>query len=135
MAVNKPDPVRNLGHKATQAETSLTGNPARMVDYAQNNASGNIVRGPARSQGTYKKFADPQSGISSQQNLDRWSGLASANSYRRGPGPGVPATTPDPRPGRRASQESDNYLASTKGWPRFESGSDTGPGRIEKANK
>src|SRR5215472_12825943 len=99
MAVNKPDPVRNLGHKSTEA--GLTKNPAgRMVDYADNDVSKGVVRGPARSVGVYGRFRDPQSGIASEQNLTRWSGYASAGSY-------------DGKDPKGRGEGSDGHLAST----------------------
>jgi hypothetical protein len=81
----------------------------------------------------YGKFRDPKSGIAEQQNLDRWASYAKSNSYHKGPGPGVNPTTPDPRGAH--SNESDGYLRSTKNWPSFEYGSESGLGRIEKTHK
>jgi hypothetical protein len=112
--------VSNLGHPSR--EDDLTRHPlGKVVDYT-NHASEGVVRGPPRSQGVYGRFRDPQSGISSEQNLDRWAGYARSNSYGG----------KDPK-GRGAG--SDGHLASTKNWPSFEYGSESGLGRIEKARK
>jgi hypothetical protein len=122
MAVNKPDPVRNLGHKATNA--TLTRNPAGMVDYANNDVSKGVVRGPPRSVGVYQKFSDPKDG----HDLKGWANYARSNSYS------VDGRGRDPK-GRGAG--SDGHLASTKGWPRFadDGGSDSGEGRLTKSRK
>ena len=117
MAVNRRDPVRNLGHKASDA--TLTKNPAgRMVDYTNNDVGKQIVRGPARSIGVYGRFDNPSDG----HDLKGWADYAKSNSYHGR----------DPR-GR--GEGSHNYLQSTKGWPRFDAGSESGEGRIEKSRK
>ena len=141
MAVNRPDPVRNLGHKATDA--SLTKNPAGRVQDYTNHAGEGIVRGPARSVGVYGSFKNPTSGISTnEQNLDRWAGYAKANSYTgrsqvAGPGEDPPVSDDSRRlvPSAAREKGSDGYLESTKSWPSFEYGSESGLGRIEKARK
>ena len=73
--------TKNLGHDWRESE--IEQNPAgRMVDYANNDVSKGVVRGPARSVGVYGSFKNPESGISTnQQNLDRWADYAKSNSY------------------------------------------------------
>jgi hypothetical protein len=137
MAVNRPDPVHNLGHKATDA--TLTKNPAgRMVDYANNDVSKGVVRGPARSRSVYGSFKNPQSGIANERNLSRWSGLAHAGSYQGGDGTGKDVP-PEPRrrsvPDVARAKDSDGQLASTKNWASYEYGGDSGMGRLEKSEK
>src|SRR5262249_27917334 len=118
---SKPEAVMNLGHASTVDK--LTENPARMIDYADSHASEGVVRGPERSQGVYGRFKNPESGISAEGNLDRWADYARSNSYHGS----------DPR-GRETG--SDNHLLSTKGWANLpDSGSESGPGRIEKAKR
>jgi hypothetical protein len=140
MAVNKPDPVRNLGHKSTEA--SLTKNPAgRMVDYTNNAVGKKMLRQPSRLQGVYGKCSDPRSGISSAENLQAWSKYSTKDSYHRGPGPGKEPTMPDPRERATAgyrpngNQQSDGYLESTRGWAGYDRGADSGEGRLQKARK
>src|SRR5262249_51402097 len=116
--------TKNLGHDSTVDR--LTENPAGMIDYANNDVSKGVVRGPPRSRGVYGKFANPEDGRSTQQNLDRWSDYARSNSYS------VDGRGRDPR-GR--GEGSDNHLRSTKGWARFDSGAESGPGRLEKSGK
>jgi hypothetical protein len=118
----KEETVLNLGHPVPVSR--LAENPAgRVVDYANNQVSKDIVRGPPRSVGVYGRFTDPKSGISSQSNIDAWSGRASENSYHGS----------DPR-GRGAG--GDGHLLSTKGWANLpDSGAESGPGRIEKAKR
>ena len=136
--------TKNLGHDWRERE--IEKNPAgRMVDYTNNDIGSDLVRGPPRSQGVYQKFTDPKSGISTnQQNLDRWSDYARSNSYtghHHKAGPGVAPTMPDPRErsatGYRpnASEKSDGYLESTKGWAGYDRGSESGEGRLQKARK
>jgi hypothetical protein len=126
MAINKPDPVRNLGHKATDA--SLTKNPAgRMVDYTNNDIGKKMLRQPSRLQGVYTSCSDPRSGISSQGNLDKWANYSTKDSYHG----------KDPK-GRGAG--SDGHLAplpeaSTKNWADYRDGSESGPGRLEKSGR
>jgi hypothetical protein len=139
MAVNRPDPVRNLGHKATDA--SLTKNPAgRMVDYTSGDQGKRIARGPERSASVYGKFANPQSGIANERNLSRWSGYAHAGSYQGGDGPGKDPPQSDGQrrsvPSEARNKDSDGYLESTKNWPSFDTGgADSGVGRLEKSRK
>ena len=135
MAVNKPDPVRNLGHKASNA--TLTKNPAGYPHDYENGPADKVIN-EKRSVGVYGKFRDPQSGISSAENLSRWSGYASEGSYQGKDGKAP--VTPDPRTGRRTSNQSDNYLASmpetsTKTWADHRDGSESGPGRLEKIHR
>ena len=135
--------TKNLGHDWRESE--IEQNPAgRMVDYANNDVSKGVVRGPAHSQGVYQKFADPKDGTSTSENLSRWSDYARSNSYTghdHKAGPGVPPSMPDPREraatGYRpnASERSDGYLRSTESWPSHEYGADSGPGRLEKTGK
>jgi len=116
----------NLGHPSTQDR--LTENPAgRVVDYANNEVSKGVVRGPPRSQSVYGKFRDPADG----HDFDRWAGYAKAGSFHGKDG--KEPTVPDPR--GRASNESDGYLRSTQGWARFDAGSESGEGRLEKSRK
>jgi hypothetical protein len=142
MAVNRPDPVRNLGHKATDA--TLTKNPAgRMVDYTSGEQGKRIARGTARSVGVYGSFKNPTSGISSEQNLSRWSDYASANTevtrgQAHGPGPGKdpPQSDDSRRHVPAAGKDSDGYLLSTATWANLpEAGADSGVGRLEKSRK
>jgi hypothetical protein len=131
--------TKNLGHDWRESE--IEQNPAgRMVDYANNDVSKGVVRGPARSQSVYGKFRDPQSGIANERNLDRWSNYATAGSYRGGDGTGKDVTMRDQ--GRRSvpsearNKDSDGYLESTKNWPSFDTGgADSGVGRLEKSRK
>ena len=78
-------------------------------------------------------------GIANEGNLDRWSDYAKSNSYHRGPGPGKepPASDAGRRsvPAEARSKDSDGYLASPKEWAKYEYGSDSGLGRLEKAGK
>jgi hypothetical protein len=121
MAVNKPDPVRNLGHKATDA--TLTKNPLKSVP-AYN---GRDIISQKRSVAVYGKFRDPKDGTSSQENLSRWQSYAHSNSY----------DGKDPK-GRGAG--SDGHLAplppaSTKNWADYRAGSESGEGRLEKLHR
>jgi hypothetical protein len=123
----------NLGHRVHQDD--LMKHPLESVPAYDGQ---DIVTGPKRSQGVYGRFKNPQSGISSEQNLDKWAGYAKANSYTghgNKAGHGKPPSMDDPRPRHDASQESDGYLRSTKGWAGFEYGSESGLGRLEKARK
>ena len=115
---SKPETVSNLGHPTTVDK--LTENPVRPIDYEGGPARHIIDE--RRSVGVYQKFSDPKSGVSTAQNLDRWSDYARSNSYHGR----------DPR-GR--GEGSDNHLRSTKNWPSFEYGSESGLGRIEKTHK
>jgi len=135
----KPERTKNLGHDSTVDK--LTENPAgRMVDYANNDVSKGIVRGPPRSQGVYGRFKNPKDGTSTAENLSRWSDYSRANSYHRGHGEGVEPRMPDPRGGSNvpaADKGSDGYLApspnpSTKNWADYRAGSESGEGRLEK---
>jgi hypothetical protein len=129
--------TKNLGHDWRESE--IEKNPAgRMVDYTNNDVGKDMLRQPSRLQGVYGKCGDPQSGISSEQNLNRWSDYATKGSYHGGPGPGKDPTMRDPR--GRHSNESDGYLAdqpnpSTKNWADFRAGSESGEGRLEKLHK
>jgi hypothetical protein len=135
----KEETVCNLGHPVPVSR--LTENPAgRMVDYANNDVSKGIVRGPARSVGVYGSFKNPTSGISSEQNLSRWSGYASANTevtrgQAHGPGPGKDPPMSDDSRMPAAGKDSDGYLQSTRNWPNHEYGADSGPGRLEKTHR
>jgi hypothetical protein len=134
MAVNRPDPVRNLGHKATDA--SLTKNPAgRIVTYdTAPQAERQIKEGQRLTQGVYRRHAPIKSGISSADNLQAWSKYSRSNTYDGGPGPGREPTMRDqgrssvPSPAR--SKDSDGHLASTKNWASYEYGGDSGLGRL-----
>jgi hypothetical protein len=142
MAVNRPDPVRNLGHKATEA--SLTKNPAgRMVDYTNNDIGKQIIReGQRHTQGVYGRHSPTPSGISTADNLQAWSKYSTSNSYtghrnKAGPGKEPPVSDDSRRlvPSEARNKDSDGYLESTKNWPSFEYGSDSGLGRIEKTHR
>jgi hypothetical protein len=132
----KEETVCNLGHPVPVSK--LTENPVGYpLDYQPPSAA-RVINEP-RSQGVYGRFKNPQSGIAEQGNLDRWAGYARSNSYHRGPGPGKEPTVRDPRgstvPSAARNKDSDGYLESTKNWPSFEYGSESGLGRIEKARK
>jgi len=115
---SKVERVKNLGHDTTIDK--LTQNPVGYPkDYEQGPAA--RVINERRSIGVYGKFEDPQSGISASENLDRWADYARSNSY-------------DGRDPRGRGEGSDNHLQSTKNWPGFEYGSESGPGRIEKTH-
>jgi hypothetical protein len=123
MAVNKPDPVRNLGHKSTEAR--LTRNPApRVVDYTQDGAGQREIKeGQRHTQGVYGRHSPTPRGISTQENLDKWASYSRSNSYHG-------------RDPRGCGEGSDDHLLSTKGWANLpDSGSESGPGRIEKAKR
>jgi hypothetical protein len=128
--------VSNLGHPSR--EDDLTRHPLNKVPNYEPN-SNRVVDGPARSVGVYGRYKNPQSGISTAQNLDRWSDYARSNSYHRGPGPGKEPTVRDPRgstvPSAARNKASDGSLASPKEWAKYEYGSDSGLGRLEKAGK
>jgi hypothetical protein len=127
----KEETVMNLGHPVPVSQ--LTEHPAPHVKNYDSGDTGRVVRGPARSQSVYGRFRDPKDGTSTSENLSRWAGYAHAGSYQGGDGTGKEVSMPDPR--GRHSNESDGYLQSTKSWPSFEYGSESGPGRIEKAHK
>jgi len=125
MAVNRADPVRNLGHKATDA--SLTKNPAGKLMNYDSGDTARTFRDKGKLQGVYTTCSDPRSGIASQANLDKWSDYSTKDSYRG----------KDPK-GRGAG--SDGHLAdlptpSTKNWADFRSGSESGEGRLEKLHR
>jgi hypothetical protein len=134
-----PERTKNLGHDSTVDR--LTENPVGYpLDYQSPSAA--RVINETRSQGVYGKFRDPQSGIAQQNNLDRWADYAKSNSYTghgNKAGLGKPPTVRDPRgstvPSVARNKDSDGYLESTKNWPSFEYGSESGLGRIEKARK
>jgi hypothetical protein len=139
MAVNKPDPVRNLGHKSKSTEAALTRNPVgRALNYEP--ASNRVVDGPSRSVGVYKKFSDPKSGISSADNLRAWSKYSTSNSYtghgaKDGSAKDPPVSDDSRQHVPAASKNSDGYLESTKGWAGYDRGADSGEGRLQKAKK
>src|SRR6516225_10761412 len=126
MAVNKPDPVRNLGHKAS--DRSLTKNPAgRIVTYdTAPQAERQIKEGQKNTQGVYQKHSPIKSGISTAENLRDWSNYAKSNSYHRGGGPGKdPPQTDGQRcsvPSAARDKDSEGHLESTKNWPSFDTG-------------
>jgi hypothetical protein len=128
--------TKNLGHDWRESE--IEKNPAgRMMNYDSADTA-RTFRYPAKLQGVYGKCNDPRSGISQQQNLDRWADYATKDSYHRGPGPGKEPTMRDPR--GKHSNESDGYLASqpnpsTKNWADFRAGSESGEGRLEKLHR
>jgi hypothetical protein len=134
--------MRNLGHEMQQDD--LTRHPlAKVQDYTGDRAGERVERGPPRSQGVYRSFKNPESGISSEENLARWSGYSRANTQSlNGRGrDSKPPSMPDPRLSGRhligpgAKGDSDGYLASTKEWASFEYGGDSGLGRLEKSQK
>jgi hypothetical protein len=113
----KEETVMNLGHPVPISE--IAEHPAPDVKNYDSGDTGRVVRGPARSVGVYGRFKNPESGISNQSDLDRWSDYARSNSYHG----------KDPK-GR--GEGSDGHLASTKNWPSFESACGSGgtrPGR------
>ena len=111
--------TKNLGHDSTVDK--LVENPVRRpLDYEGGPARHIIDE--RRSVGVYRKFADPQGGVSSVQNLRGWQDYAGSNSWHG----------KDPK-GR--GEGSDGHLASTKNWAGFEYGSESGLGRLEKAGK
>ena len=131
-----PERTKNLGHDTTVDK--LTQNPVGYpADYEKGPAA-RIIDEP-RSVGVYGRFKNPQSGIAEQGNLNHWAGYAKANSYtghgvKDGSGKPPPISDDSRRlvPSEAASKNSDGYLRSTAGWPDFEYGSDSGPGRIQK---
>ena len=132
----KPERTKNLGYDSTVDK--LTQSPVGYpLDYQSPSAA--RVINETRSQGVYGKFRDPQSGIAQQNNLDRWADYAKSNSYHRGPGPGKDPPQSDGQrrsvPSEARNKDSDGYLESTKNWPSFEYGSDSGLGRIEKTHR
>jgi hypothetical protein len=137
MAVNRPDPVRNLGHKATDA--TLTKNPAgRIVSYdTAPQAERQIKEGQRLTTGVYGRHVPIKSGISSAENLRAWGKYAKSNSYHTGPGPGrEPPVSDDSRVHvPAAGKASDGYLESTRGWAGYDRGADSGEGRLQKAKK
>jgi hypothetical protein len=142
MAVNRPDPVRNLGHKSKSTEAALTKSPVgRVMNYdTAPQAERQIKEGQRLTQGVYVRHVPIKSGISSEQNLDQWARYAKSNSYHRGPGPGKdPPQSDDSRrlvPPAAHNKDSDGYLESTRNWPSFDTGgADSGVGRLEKSKK
>ena len=142
MAVNKPDPVRNLGHKATDA--SLTKNPAgRVMNYdTAPQAERQIKEGQRLTTGVYGRHAPIKSGISTAENLQAWSKYSTSNSYtghrnKAGPGKDPPQSDDSRRsvPPEARNKDSDGYLASPKDWSSFEYGGESGLGRLEKSQK
>jgi hypothetical protein len=133
--------VSNLGHPCR--ESDLMKHPLGKVDdYANNRASERVVDGPKRSVGVYRSFKNPESGISSQDNLNKWAGYAQANSYtghgnKAGPGKEPPVSDGQRRsvPSEARNKDSDGYLASPKDWASYEYGSEAGLGRLEKSQK
>jgi hypothetical protein len=128
----KEETTLNLGHPVPISE--IEKNPAgRMVDYANNDVSKGVVRGPARSQNVYGKFRDPKDG----HDFAGWASYA-----REGSDHGKsakPPTVRDPRgssvPSAARNKDSDGYLAGTESWSTFEFGGDSGKGRLEKSEK
>jgi hypothetical protein len=117
--------VSNLGHPSR--EDDLMKHPLRSVPAYD----GKDIITEKRSVGVYGKFKDPKSGISAEQNLDRWADYARQNSYHGKDG--KDPVVKDPRGSH--SNESDGYLRSTKGWAGYEYGSESGLGRIEKTHR
>ena len=128
--------TKNLGHDWRESE--IEQNPAgKLMNY--DSADTTRVINEPRSQGVYGRFKNPLSGIAEQRNLSRWAGYARSNSYHRGPGPGREPTVRDQGrssvPSAARSKDSDGYLESTRNWPSFEYGSESGLGRIEKTHR
>ena len=124
MAVNRPDPVRNLGHKSS--ERGLLKNPAGLINYDSADTA-RTFRDRGKLQGVYTTCSDPRSGIASQANLDKWADYSTKDSYHG----------KDPK-GRGAG--SDEHLAplpkpSTDNWANYSAGSDSGEGRLQKIGK
>jgi hypothetical protein len=121
-------------------ESDLMKHPLNKVqDYANSRASERVVDGPKRTQSVYGRFRDPQSGIANERNLAGWSGYARAGSYHGGDSTGKDVTTRDPRggtvPSAARNKDSDGYLADPKEWSRFDRGSESGEGRLEKTHR
>jgi hypothetical protein len=115
---SKPERTKNLGHDSTVDR--LTQSPVGYPRDYENGPAARVIN-ETRSVGVYGRFKDPKSGISSADNLSRWSGLAHSNSY-------------DGKDPKGRGEGSDEHLASTKNWPGFEYGSESGLGRIEKTH-
>jgi hypothetical protein len=126
--------TKNLGHDWRESE--IEKNPAGKLMNYDSGDTARTFRDPAKLQGVYKKTADPRSGISSADNLARWSGYASMSSFdgKDGKAPSMP----DPREraaGYRPNGEgSDGHLLRPE-WDRYEYGADSGPGRLEKTHR
>lgn len=117
----KEESTFNLGHRVPISrimEHPLRGQP---TSYDSTDTA-RTFRDPARGQGVYTGRNYPQSGISSEQNLRGWGDYAKSNSFHG----------KDPK-GRGAG--SDGHLESTRNWPGFEYGSESGLGTIEKQHK
>jgi hypothetical protein len=132
--------TKNLGHDWRESE--IEKNPAgRVVDYESGPAA-RVIDEP-RSVGVYGRFKNPQSGISSEQNLNKWGDYARSNSYHRGPGPGQEPPAPEPRrsvPSEARNKDSDGHLAplptpSMSNWATYTAGGDSGEGRLQKIGK
>jgi hypothetical protein len=118
----KEETTMNLGHPVPVSR--LTDNPlGKPVNYdTAPQAERQIKEGQRLTQGVYGRHVPINDGRSTAENLQAWSKYSTSNSYHGR----------DPR-GRGAG--SDNHLQSTKGWPRFDAGSDSGEGRLEKTRK
>jgi hypothetical protein len=115
---SKPETVSNLGDDTTVDK--LTENPVRKVPNYEN--SNRVVEGPTGQTGVYTRFDSPRDG----HDFSGWASRTGSNTYS------VDGRGRDPK-GRGAG--SDNHLASTKGWARFDSGAESGEGRLEKSRK
>lgn len=123
----------SLGHRVKQ--DALTEHPLGKLPTYDTADTARTFRDPSKLQGVYGKCGDPRSGISSQDNLDRWADYATKDSYTghgNKAGTGRPVSMPDPR-GRR-DEGSDEYLLRPD-WSKYEYGADSGPGRLEKSGK
>jgi hypothetical protein len=132
--------VRNLGHKATDA--SLTKNPAgRVMNYdTAPQGERQIKEGQRLTTGVYGRHVPIKSGISSADNLRVWSKYSTSNSYTsRGNKAGLGKDPPQSDDSRQhvpaAGKASDGYLADPREWSRFDRGSESGEGRLEKIHR
>jgi hypothetical protein len=138
-----PEKVHNLGHETTLEHIHEHPLKHKIHDYTSDDVGERHIREGQRPRpGVYGKTANPQSGLSTAENLAEWSRYSSTNSYQSndahgGHGEGVASHHADPRPNQRDNpQESDGYLASTDKWANLpDAGGDSGVGRLEKQEK
>lgn len=132
----------NLGHPVSVE--NIAKHPLKRIDDYTSGKIGqrHITESDRPGHGVYGSFKDAQEGFSTPGNLDRWSGYASANTQvgPSGMKDSKPPSHADMRPGQRANQRSDGYLAvpektSKKFWAERRFGSDSAPGRLEKTHK
>jgi hypothetical protein len=91
--VGKPEPiVRNLGHPGP--ESRLKENPAQFVDYTNNRVGEKLIDEPRTIEGAYRSTANPVSGIASAENIAKWRGYSTSNSFHGGTRNSVRRTKP-----------------------------------------